>query len=235
MTTDRNTDPALRVLTLGAFLADYQKRALTTMVELPPIQHLMHCVTGLAEESGELLGLYKKVAFFGHALDRTKLIGELGDQLYYAVALIDAFNLQIEEVMQLETLHDLLEVVAQGRAEFVSQVRSDDAASLLRPQVFMVLTAAADVLNHANNLAIAWAGGEEPDEETAAQLGEAMRCIVAIIGIVSSIAHDVLGVSIEDVANANLAKLAARYPGGKFDQAASLNRNAAAEQAALAG
>jgi NTP pyrophosphatase (non-canonical NTP hydrolase) len=229
-----NTHPVLRVLTLCDFLSDYQDKALATIVDLPPVAHLIHCVTGLAEESGELLGIYKKVAFFGHELDRTKLAGELGDQLYYAVATIAALNVSLKELMSIEALHDLIQVTAEWRDEYVSSVGKDDIAKLMRPQVFMGMTCAADALNHTNFLALSWVNGDEPNEECAQRMAEALRAVLTIIGIVSSIAHDVLGTAIEDIANANLAKLAARYPAGKFDQAASANRNTEAEAAAIA-
>lgn len=229
-----NTHPVLRVLTLGEFLAEYQGKALATIVDLPPVAQLIHCATGLTEEAGELLGIYKKVAFFGQALDRNKLIGELGDQLYYAVALIDAFNISIEEAVQLEPLHGLISMVAEGRENYLASLDTKDSASLMRPQVFMNITCATETLNLANALALAWTNDVEPSDQTASQFGAALNNIIAIIGIVSSVAHDILGMTIEDIAAANLAKLSARFPDGKFDQAASANRNTEAEAAAIA-
>lgn len=54
---------------------------------------------GLAGESGEVVDLLKKVLFHGKELDELKLVSELGDVLWYLVALCQKFGLSIEEVM----------------------------------------------------------------------------------------------------------------------------------------
>ena len=45
---------------------------------------------------------------------------------------------------------------------------------------------------------------------------------------------DLIGVTMDDVLNKNIAKLEARYPGFTFDADKAINRDKAAEQAAMA-
>lgn len=47
---------------------------------------------GLLGESGEVADLVKKATAHGHTLDREKLVKELGDVLWYAVAKIDSIR-----------------------------------------------------------------------------------------------------------------------------------------------
>jgi len=54
---------------------------------------------GLAGESGEVADLIKKHLYHGLALDRAGLVLELGDLLWYWVALTQAFDLSPSEIM----------------------------------------------------------------------------------------------------------------------------------------
>lgn len=55
---------------------------------------------GLAGETGEVVDLLKKVMFHGHTLNVTTLGEELGDVLWYAVALCLAFGLDPTQVLE---------------------------------------------------------------------------------------------------------------------------------------
>lgn len=53
---------------------------------------------GLAGEAGEAVDLLKKHLFHGHALDRDKLVKELGDVLWYAAVLSEMAGAKLSEV-----------------------------------------------------------------------------------------------------------------------------------------
>lgn len=54
---------------------------------------------GLASEAGEALDLLKKHWFQGHALDRTKLVKELGDVMWYMQYTLNAYELTWDEIL----------------------------------------------------------------------------------------------------------------------------------------
>lgn len=62
-------------------------------------QLIANFAMGLAGESGEAVDLLKKYLFHGQVCDRAKLISELGDVLWYWVALCQQFEISPEEVM----------------------------------------------------------------------------------------------------------------------------------------
>ncbi|WP_067840614.1 nucleoside triphosphate pyrophosphohydrolase family protein [Nocardia lijiangensis] len=53
---------------------------------------------GLCGESGEVAELVKKHVFHGDQLDRTLLIGEMGDVLWYLAHLANALGVSLEDV-----------------------------------------------------------------------------------------------------------------------------------------
>lgn len=82
-------------------LADYQQLAARTMnAALPPDERLIDAAAGLAEESGEVLGLVRKHLFRKRPLDRAALIEELGDALWCVAAVATAAGLSLDEVAQ---------------------------------------------------------------------------------------------------------------------------------------
>ena len=80
---------------------EYQLSALTTLNKtLSTEQVLTNGVMGLCGEAGECCDLMKKHLFQGHALDRDKLIDELGDVLWYAAVTAHALGAGLDEVME---------------------------------------------------------------------------------------------------------------------------------------
>jgi NTP pyrophosphatase (non-canonical NTP hydrolase) len=53
---------------------------------------------GLCGESGEVAELVKKHAFHGDKLDRTSLITEMGDVLWYLAHLANALDISLDDV-----------------------------------------------------------------------------------------------------------------------------------------
>lgn len=65
------------------------------------ILRLDHASDGLVTEAGEFKDALKKCKFYGKSLDRTNLIEELGDILWYIGIACDELNISIEEVMEI--------------------------------------------------------------------------------------------------------------------------------------
>ena len=80
---------------------EYQKLAMTTLnPELTPKDVLINGVMGLCGESGEAIDIVKKHLHQGHALDREKLIKELGDIAWYLAETATALDISLEEVLE---------------------------------------------------------------------------------------------------------------------------------------
>lgn len=79
---------------------EYQALAITTLnKKLDRTQMLTNGVMGLCGEAGESSDIVKKHLFQGHALDREKLIDELGDVAWYLAETAYALDVKLEDVM----------------------------------------------------------------------------------------------------------------------------------------
>jgi NTP pyrophosphatase (non-canonical NTP hydrolase) len=81
-------------MTFGEFQRQSRR---TQNAELNHDERLQHALYGLASEVGEIHGIYQK-RFQGHAVDRDKVIEELGDLLYFAAELADCVGVGLDEV-----------------------------------------------------------------------------------------------------------------------------------------
>lgn len=80
-------------------LNEYQQLALTTLnPALDKHDVLINGVMGLCGESGEAIDVVKKHLAQGHALDREKLIKELGDVAWYLAETAYALDITLDEV-----------------------------------------------------------------------------------------------------------------------------------------
>lgn len=80
---------------------EYQQLAMTTLnPALSGKDVLINGVMGLCGESGEAIDIVKKHLAQGHALDRDKLIKELGDIAWYLAETATALDVTLEEVLQ---------------------------------------------------------------------------------------------------------------------------------------
>ena len=61
---------------------------------------LLHAAVGMSEESGEILGHLKKHIFHNKDLDRTKLVLEFGDKLWYTVACMTLLDITLTEIIE---------------------------------------------------------------------------------------------------------------------------------------
>lgn len=236
------TNPFAVVPALAEYLRSYQDQALRTAVEIEDgMLNAEHFVVGLAEEAGEVMGLYKKARFFGHPLDDAKLTGELGDVLWYAVGLADAIHVDLADVLTSGLYLSFTDCVSPSylavRDGMLSRYGADSQdfkLAVLSPPSAALYTMASSALTGFFELRGTYARGAEPGEEDGEALQVIVEAIIFAIASVAAISQDLLGSSLVDVAEANLRKLRARFP-EKFDREASINRDEAAEQAAIAG
>lgn len=86
----------------------YQKEAMSLLnPALTEKDVLMNALMGLCGESGEAIDLMKKHLYQGHALDRDRLIKELGDVAWYLAEAATGLGVDLSEIMQgnLDKLH----------------------------------------------------------------------------------------------------------------------------------
>ena len=82
-------------------VSEYQALALRTMnPDISKKDMLINSMMGLCGESGEAIDIVKKHLFHGHALDREKLIKELGDIAWYLAEAAQALDIPLEEVLE---------------------------------------------------------------------------------------------------------------------------------------
>ena len=80
-------------------LTDYQRSAARTMNSaLAPDELMIDAAAGLAEESGEVLGMVRKHLYRKRELDGDALAEELGDTLWCIAAVATAAGLTLEEI-----------------------------------------------------------------------------------------------------------------------------------------
>lgn len=80
-------------------LNEYQRLAMRTKnPEINAEDGLLEGLMGLNGEAGEAIDVLKKSKFQGHSMDKTKMIGELGDCLWYIVRCADALGISFDEI-----------------------------------------------------------------------------------------------------------------------------------------
>jgi|SRR5689334_13195786 NTP pyrophosphatase (non-canonical NTP hydrolase) len=79
----------------------FQRSALrTTNPALTPDERLLDAAAGLAEESGEVLGLVRKRVFQQRDAGRERFVEELGDVLWCLAVTADALGISLGEVAE---------------------------------------------------------------------------------------------------------------------------------------
>jgi NTP pyrophosphatase (non-canonical NTP hydrolase) len=81
-------------------LNEYQQATARTDSHTSHREAVLNFALGIAGEAGEIVDLVKKRMFHGHAMDKEKLKGELGDQLWYISRMAARFDITLEEVAQ---------------------------------------------------------------------------------------------------------------------------------------
>lgn len=151
---------------------------------------LAHYALGLCEEAGELAGVIKKHVFYGHPLDRDKLVKEAGDVLWYLASLLETTGSSFaDEVAAIQEIEDW----ARHEGEV------DDAGPLQR--MFRVLENCHGVAEIAERVV----AGVSADGVRF----QGAFLVMEIVGILAA-----FDITLPEVMAANVAKLRARYPQG---------------------
>jgi NTP pyrophosphatase (non-canonical NTP hydrolase) len=109
-------------------LEEYQRAAARTMnSRLADTERLVDAAAGLAEESGEVLGLVRKHAYMGHPLDRERLTRELGDALWCVAAVATALGVSLDDVAA-ANVEKLARRYPEGYSDEASRGRPSDAS-----------------------------------------------------------------------------------------------------------
>jgi len=78
---------------------EYQKSAMRTKGWFPQeVEQMLAAGLGIAGEAGEIVDELKKIFFHGRVLDKSKLIEEMGDELWYLALLCDALSISMDEL-----------------------------------------------------------------------------------------------------------------------------------------
>lgn len=89
-----------------------------------PTLNMLHWVLGIAGEAGELIDPIKKYVFYNKELDMGNVQEELGDILYYTIALINELGLDPEYVMS-DVIYKLQLRYPEGYSDEHAQERKD--------------------------------------------------------------------------------------------------------------
>jgi NTP pyrophosphatase (non-canonical NTP hydrolase) len=89
-----------------------------------PTLNMLHWVLGIAGEAGELIDPIKKCVFYNKELDIGNVQEELGDILYYTIALINELGLDPEYVMS-DVIYKLQLRYPEGYSDEHAQLRLD--------------------------------------------------------------------------------------------------------------
>lgn len=77
---------------------EYQELALRTANSLNEEDLILNGVLGLSGETGEVADIVKKHLFQGHKLDKSKILDELGDVLWYIAITSKGIGVELEEI-----------------------------------------------------------------------------------------------------------------------------------------
>ena len=82
-------------------MREYQQAALRTCRPLSDRDMLLNAAMGICGESGEFIDALKKHVYHDHALDRERMLKELGDVLWYVSLAAHALGSSMEEVARM--------------------------------------------------------------------------------------------------------------------------------------
>ena len=81
---------------------EYQRAAMRTANKaLAADEMILNAAMGMNGEAGEVIDHLKKAHFQGGILDRTKLIRETGDLLWYCALMAEALDVSLAEIAQI--------------------------------------------------------------------------------------------------------------------------------------
>lgn len=87
---------------------------------------VQHCCLGISGEAGEVIDLIKKSIYYNKPLDRSKVIEELGDLMFYIVNLASALNIPMSTVLRMN-IEKLYERFPNGFSKEEAIERKDES------------------------------------------------------------------------------------------------------------
>lgn len=97
--------PSLETNELSMCPKVYQSQVAATETTLTPPEYntelwrIQHGVIGIVTEAGELLDALKRYLYYKRQLDKTNLVEELGDVMWYVALVCNAIGVQLGDVM----------------------------------------------------------------------------------------------------------------------------------------
>ena len=153
---------------------------------------------GLTGESGEIVDIVKKYMFQSGEnppFPKDKFIKEMGDVLWYCAETVSGMELELEEVTLRTGSYDKYSLFAAWNCADIELTAAMLSANAVEAYVSRFVE------------------------------GNAMRCAYRVRDIYKGLLHlcDLVGVTIDEVADTNIEKLKKRYPDG-FDPERSIHR-----------
>ena len=185
---------------------EYESLAKRTLKELPRLKHIEHMVMGMSGELGEIVDAYKKYLVYGKPLDKVNIIEEVGDFTWYAILLGFVYNIKPEDI----EIYFFLEY--SRTVELLKGTNEDENLPVF-------LLGASSNINEVCFRLLAleeYESGPEKIEIVNNYLKLLWKVVTSLIVM--------LDINIEQVFEANIAKLAARY-GDKYSDLAAITRD----------
>ena len=185
---------------------EYESLAKRTLKELPRLKHIEHMVMGMSGELGEIVDAYKKYLVYGKPLDKVNIIEEVGDFTWYAILLGFVYNIKPEdiEIYFFQEYSITVELLKGTNEDENLPVFLLGASSNINEVCFRLLSLEE------------YESGPEKIEIVNNYLKLLWKVVTSLIVM--------LDINIEQVFEANIAKLAARY-GDKYSDLAAITRD----------
>lgn len=104
---------------------EYQKLAFVTVKRLPELKDdLLHALTGIHSEGGEIASTVKRVTIYNQPLDVANLKEEIGDILWYIALLASVTDLNLEDCM-IQNIDKLKKRYPEGYTDLAAITRAD--------------------------------------------------------------------------------------------------------------
>lgn len=159
---------------------------------------------GLSGETGELIDLFKKFLFHKHPIPSEEIKKEAGDVLWYTSQIMRIYDISIEDIfLKLNQTNDVIE----------KSKNEGNVENLIMISCLNLSHSVGDISGYIDGLTMV--SGFYSTEYLKGKVSNVLRNVHFLTNIA--------GLTVEEVAEANIEKLKARYPDG-FDAERSINR-----------
>ena len=197
----------------------YSQLAMRTANDLGNMGNFLHGAMLVASEAGEIVDVFKKNFAYGRDLDLVLLTEEAGDLMWGANLLCNSLNAELDQV---------LSWAYKYQGELDADKPDTRNTVIMSLSMFML---AGKVAEGAVDVAVASVEADNFEAFESAATGtlhDLSRAIAVLLCILGD--H---GITLEQVFEANIAKLEKRYPDLRFNQEHATNRDKDAELAAV--